>query len=311
MVRAPQSRRVRTEEPVDLALTFGSLVRGAYDPTSHFMGDEWWRAWNTPGGTATTRLVVARPDGAVDVTAWGDGAAWVLDHADDWLGENDDPAAFEPRDAVVAPIARRLPGLRLTCLRATYDVAIATVVEQRVTTIEARRTWARLVRRHGERAPGPVDLRVAPAPRCLAALADHARHAVGLELRRGRAASCVAGEAGRLDRAATRNDGALATRLRSLPGIGPWTTATVVHFVQGDADAVPIGDWHLPSMVAWALAGERRADDARMLELLEPFRPHRARAWRLIVAGAPMPPRRVPRARIENLLQRERTGARA
>jgi 3-methyladenine DNA glycosylase/8-oxoguanine DNA glycosylase len=93
--------------------------------------------------------------------------------------------------------------------------------------------------------------------------------------------------------------------LRSLPGIGIWTTATVAHLVQGDADAVPVGDWHLPSMVAWALAGERRADDARMLELLEPFRPHRARVWRLIEAGAPMPPRRAPRARIEDLLLRE------
>ena len=72
-----------------------------------------------------------------------------------------------------------------------------------------------------------------------------------------------------------------------------------------ESDAVPVGDWHLPSMVAYALAGEVRADDARMLELLEPYRPHRARVWRLIGAGAPMPPRRAPRARIEDRIRKE------
>jgi hypothetical protein len=48
-------------------------------------------------------------------------------------------------------------------------------------------------------------------------------------------------------------------------------------------------------MVAWNLAGERTADDARMLELLEPERPHRARAMQLILAAGTAPPRRGPR----------------
>ena len=48
--------------------------------------------------------------------------------------------------------------------------------------------------------------------------------------------------------------------------------------VVGDPDTVVVGDYGLPALVAWNLAGERTADDARMLELLEPERPHRARA---------------------------------
>jgi 3-methyladenine DNA glycosylase/8-oxoguanine DNA glycosylase len=63
----------------------------------------------------------------------------------------------------------------------------------------------------------------------------------------------------------------------------------------GDPDAVPVGDYHLPSMVAWSLAGEPRADDARMLELLEPYRGHRGRVIRLLVAGGSAAPRRGPR----------------
>jgi 3-methyladenine DNA glycosylase/8-oxoguanine DNA glycosylase len=53
----------------------------------------------------------------------------------------------------------------------------------------------------------------------------------------------------------------------------------------GDADAVAVGDLHLPHLVARWLAGEHRGTDARMLELLEPFRGHRARVIRLLMAG--------------------------
>ena len=63
----------------------------------------------------------------------------------------------------------------------------------------------------------------------------------------------------------------------------------------GDPDAVSVGDYHLPDVVAWALAGERRADDARMLELLEPYRGQRGRVQRLLEVGRVLPPRRGPR----------------
>jgi hypothetical protein len=48
-------------------------------------------------------------------------------------------------------------------------------------------------------------------------------------------------------------------------------------------------------MVAWALAGERTADDARMLELLEPYRGQRYRACLLIERTSGKPPRHGPR----------------
>jgi 3-methyladenine DNA glycosylase/8-oxoguanine DNA glycosylase len=56
-------------------------------------------------------------------------------------------------------------------------------------------------------------------------------------------------------------------------------------FVLGDADAVPIGDLHLPHEVCWALAGESSGDDQRMLELLEPWRGQRFRVLRLLLCA--------------------------
>jgi 3-methyladenine DNA glycosylase/8-oxoguanine DNA glycosylase len=63
----------------------------------------------------------------------------------------------------------------------------------------------------------------------------------------------------------------------------------------GDPDAVSVGDYHLPRLVGWALAGERDADDGRMLELLEPYRGQRARVALLIERSGNWPERRGPR----------------
>ena len=69
----------------------------------------------------------------------------------------------------------------------------------------------------------------------------------------------------------------------------------------GDPDAVSVGDFHLPNLVSWALAGEPRGDDARMLELLEPFRGQRARVVRLLELWGIRPPRYGPRMSIRSI----------
>jgi 3-methyladenine DNA glycosylase/8-oxoguanine DNA glycosylase len=84
-------------------------------------------------------------------------------------------------------------------------------------------------------------------------------------------------------------------------GIGVWTSAEVRQRVLGDADAVSVGDFHLAKMVGWRLLGHE-IDDPAMLELLEPLKPHRYRAVRLLeVTGPAHAPRRAPRRAIPNL----------
>ena len=85
-------------------------------------------------------------------------------------------------------------------------------------------------------------------------------------------------------------------RLTTFPGVGPWTTAEIARLALGDADAVSIGDYHLPNIVAWALAREPRGDDERMLELLEPYVGHRGRVQLLLEAGGIRAPAFGPRA---------------
>jgi 3-methyladenine DNA glycosylase/8-oxoguanine DNA glycosylase len=117
----------------------------------------------------------------------------------------------------------------------------------------------------------------------------------GVEKKRALTILRVCARAKELERAATLPLEAAYRLLRSVPGVGPWTAAEVGIVALGDPDAVSVGDFHLPHLVSWVLAGEPRADDGRMLQLLEPYRGQRGRAIRLLERSGMVAPRRGPR----------------
>ena len=288
--------------PFDPRLTFG--YPGGW-PTARLEADGWWRASNTPAGPSTARVTIDRRVAMVSVEAWGAGAEWIIEHAPALTGSSDDAGSFVSCNPRVAALQRQLPGLRLIGSSCVHDAAMVRIIEQRVTSIEARRSWHMLVNRHGAPAPGPCPLRIPPEPARVLSLRDWEWRTLGIEGRRASALRVAAAAAHRLDEAVELGADVLRVRLSALRGIGPWTVAHLLHSVAADADAVPVGDWHLPRLVGFALADEARADDARLLELLEPFRPHRARVWRLILASGRRPPRHAPRAPILGLLRAE------
>ena len=140
-----------------------------------------------------------------------------------------------------------------------------------------------------------------PSPERLAATPAYVFHRFGVESRRAEVIRAVARMAPRLIRSAREDPEGTRRRMRSIPGIGPWTEAEVARVAFGDADAVSVGDFHLPSAVSWALAGEPRADDARMLELLEPYRGQRGRVSLMIEIAGPRPPRYGPRLAVRSI----------
>jgi 3-methyladenine DNA glycosylase/8-oxoguanine DNA glycosylase len=179
-----------------------------------------------------------------------------------------------------------------------FPRALRAVLEQKVTGQEAHRAYRAIVRHFGEPAPGPAGLTLPPDPAAVAATPYWRFHPFGVEQRRTQVLLRVAAEAARLEGCA---DSAAATqRMIAIPGIGPWTAAEVVRIVYGDPDAVSVGDFHIPNSVAWALAGEPRGTDARMLELLEPFAGHRGRVCDLLAAGGIGAPKFGPRMPIRS-----------
>jgi 3-methyladenine DNA glycosylase/8-oxoguanine DNA glycosylase len=228
--------------------------------------------------------------------AWGPGAGWLLEALPGLLGAADDPSGFRPEHPVLAEAVRRHAGFRVGRSGRVLEALVPAVLEQKVVGLEAFRAWRLLLRRFGLPAPGPAPagMRVCPPAATWAAIPSWEWHRAGVEGIRAATIRAAARVAGRLEQLAVRSPADADRALRSLSGIGVWTSAEVRQRAFGDPDAVSVGDYNLPGAVGWALAG-RVVDDAGMLELLAPYAGHRYRATRLIELTGIRPPRRGPR----------------
>jgi 3-methyladenine DNA glycosylase/8-oxoguanine DNA glycosylase len=267
----------------DQSLRF--LPLGAFDPTCRREAGSLWKAVRTPAGAATLHLF--RTEAGVAARAWGPGGRWALDRVEPLLGLHDAPASFRPSPGRLAALARRSRGAHLSRSPWVFDRLTGIILQQRVRFRDAARARRRLVQARSERAPGPLALLLPLAPRDWLRLSSEDFRRAGVDGERAARLRAAARHARLADAAFALDLAAARVRLAGIPGCGPWTVGMTMGFGLGDPDAVPVGDLHLPCLVAWALAGEEGGDDRRMLELLEPYRGHRFRLVRLLlVAGA-------------------------
>ncbi|MBW3601892.1 MAG: hypothetical protein KY434_04225 [Actinobacteria bacterium] len=195
-------------------------------------------------------------------------------------------------------LVRHLGPVRLSRLPRVDEALGRAVLAQLVTGVEAARSTAQVAALVGT--PARSGLWCWPPLSRLGATPGWALRRCGVSLKGALALHAAACDGSGL-RAAGRDWPRLDRRLRALRGVGPWTSAET-RLALGDADAVSVGDYNLPSLVGHAL-GDGPTDDAGMLALLAPFRPHRGRVVRLLKMGMaagllPRPPRRAPRVRL-------------
>ncbi|MCG2621511.1 3-methyladenine DNA glycosylase [Arthrobacter sp. I2-34] len=276
----------------DLAGTLGILPRGRQDPTCRIGPDGVWLVYAGPAGPVTLRLTARPADGrtAVSADCWGPGADAALESlpgllgaADDWSGF-DEPGFQATLPRLVTEPRRRHRGLRLPATGRVFDALVPVVLEQKVTTIEARYSWKYLVGKYGSPAPGPAPagMMLAPSPAQWRRIPSWDWHRAGVDPKRSATILRACAVAAGLDRLAALPPGPeLAAKLCSVPGIGPWSAAEIAQRTHGDPDSVSVGDFHLAAFVGYALTG-RRTDDAGMLRLLQPWRGHRQRVVRLL-----------------------------
>lgn len=288
--------------PVDLHLTLSPLRRGHGDPTYRVEGTVIWRTLRAPSGPATLRL--ERAQHGVRATAWGAGAAWAIEGVPELLGAGDDWSGLDVASVpLLAEARRRNPGLRLTRTRQVFEMMVAAILEQKVTGVQARASWRALLAKYGEAPPGPAPagMRVFAHPEVWRRIPSWEWHRAGVGPER--AATCVraARVAPSLERTLDEGRGGAGVEraLRSIPGVGVWTSAETAQRAHGDPDAPSVGDYHLPALVGWALAGAP-VDDDGMLALLAPFAGHRQRVMRLIEVSGVVKPRLGPRMTIQD-----------
>ena len=283
--------------------TLAPLRRGLGDPC--FRVSEQGAIWRTsllPTGPVTARISRESAN-AAHCVAWGDGAEQFVETLPALLGIEDDAADFVPRHPTVAAAHRRVPHLRLGRTGLVLEALIPAVIEQRVPGADAFRSWRVLVSKYGTPAPGPAPtgMRVPPSADVWRNIPSWEFHRANVDPRRAQTVVTCARRAGALERLASWPAAQARAALTSLPGVGQWTAAETAQRAFGDADAVSVGDYHVPKMVGWTLLG-RPVDDAGMLELLEPMRPHRHRVVRLLeVSGLAYEPRRGSRLPVQHI----------
>lgn len=317
---ATEARATVRGVPTQLQRTLRVLRRGTGDPTYRVeYGPEdgpvraVWRTALTPEGPGTlrARLSLGTDAGAaavtdartgtgadadsadeVELTAWGEGAQWMLKQGPAMLGAEDDLDGFAEIAAahpLLAEAHRRQPQFRLIKTGLVLQALIPAILEQKVTTLSAYSAWRKLVRAYGEPAPGPpsmpADLRVPPTPHAWILIPSWEWRRAEVDGKRAEAIIRACRRASAIDRLAGVSVDEAAAKLQTIPGIGPWTAAETLQRSHGAADLVSVGDLHLPRLVCGILSepGDRSYDDAKMLGLLAPFAPHRQRAVRLLL----------------------------
>lgn len=236
------------------------------------------------------------PAEVAEVTAVGDGAGWLVDRAPRLLGCLDDITGFNPPGSSLGELWRRHRGARMSATATLWHDLAWTIVQQRVHRRDAAAQWRRLVLAYGTPATGDTGLTTPPAPAVIARLSYPYLHTLGIERQR---AEYLIEAARAVTRLHHLTDGPFPQAepvLRSLRGVGSWTVACLSAFTWGEPDTVVLGDSGIPSMITWLLAREPRGDDARMVQLLEAYRPHRYRIVKLAFAARAFPPKRHPRA---------------
>ena len=225
----------------------------------------------------------------VEVVALGacssDDVEGAIAKARSFAAVDDDPTEFHRmvrRHPVLGPLARRVDP-RISSTPTVFESFAIAVIEQLVTGFEARASVRRLWRIAGELVPS-TNLRAAPTGASVKRVPMWQMHALGIGSKRAVTLREGAGRADALERLRAEPPAVAIEKLQSLRGVGPWTANAVARSGLGWSDAVPVGDFHAPYTVTAALGGrddltreDPRAADEAMLEVLAPFRPHRAR----------------------------------
>ncbi|MGB1505839.1 MAG: DNA-3-methyladenine glycosylase family protein [Acidimicrobiales bacterium] len=247
-------------------------------------GVRWWSTV-TPDGPASVAFRTGT-DGTIRADAWGPGTDWALTQLPSLLGADDETVDdFRPTHPVVRHLAGQFASLRLGSTNRWYEALTAAAIGQRVVAADARTSRTRLAFRYGRQPVALAPVPAFPEPGRMLRLPDHDFHCVGIDRGRARVVRVAARYAERIEQLAEVPGADADQLLQRLPGVGPWTAALATSVAGGHADAVPVGDLHIPRLVSRALSGED-GDDNRMLELLEPFRGHRQRVVRLIKLAA-------------------------
>ncbi len=253
-------------------------------------------ALHAPTGRAAMRI--RSIENAVTIESHGPGAEWMTPHLPALLGLDYVPPVFsEPPK--IRRLLHQFAGFRIPRMPTISIRLVQVIIQQLISFDDASRGWKELVRRYGEPVEGDEDLWYPPEPATLARLSRYDFTECGLLPGLGERTIGLCKLSRHIEakwRAGVAPDSLSATTrfLSDQRGIGPWSVGYLSGAGLGDADAEVLGDFSNPKFVSWFFKGTEVSNDEQMLQLLEPFRPHRFYVLSMIMKGRQKPQRRGP-----------------
>jgi 3-methyladenine DNA glycosylase/8-oxoguanine DNA glycosylase len=289
-------RRTFEVPPVDLMATLRFQRMGPYDPCGAFdpRARRFAMTFRLLEGPVTLALAQVGPT-SIEARAWGEGAARAMEEVPAICGAFDDPDAFTTDHHGVQRLARRFRKMRIPRVPWVFESLVAIILQQRVAFVEAAQGWRKIALERGDDAPGPLGLRLFPNKETLLAMPTWAYRESLVDRKRELAIRALLDHDEEIRASLGGSFDDVRRTLHRIPGIGAWTTESLLGQSRGDADAVPTLDYWMPHTIVHALTGKPRSTDEEMLALLERFRPHRGRVIRLISAAGYDAPRHGPR----------------
>jgi AraC family transcriptional regulator, regulatory protein of adaptative response / DNA-3-methyladenine glycosylase II len=254
--------------------------------------DRYRRTVEVGGSPAAIEIRLARSEPKLILGVWAKPRAGLLgiaERARRLFDLQADPAAIADSleaTALLRPLVRRRPGMRVPGAWDPFELAVRAILGQQISVRAATTLAGRLVQSFGAPAQG-IDLpgltHLFPRPEVLA-VADLT--AIGATTAQSRAVQAlsraiVQGEL-RLEAGPALDD--FVDQITALPGVGPWTAHYVAMRALGEPDAFPAGDLGLRRAAA---TGERMPTPRELERLAEKWRPWRAYAAMYLWSAAP------------------------
>ncbi|MDQ3934320.1 MAG: DNA-3-methyladenine glycosylase [Actinomycetota bacterium] len=188
------------------------------------------------------------------------------------------------RDPVMRELIKRLGPLDLEARRRgrptdAYGALLRSIVGQQLSTKAARSIYERLTGQFGGRTPTPQELIDADPETIRSAGLSRPKVAYMRSL-----AEHVLDGSLELDRLDELPDEEIAAELTAVKGLGEWTAHMFLIFHLQRPDVLPVGDLGVRNAVRQIYALDELPKPAELVELGEPWRPHRSLAalylWR-------------------------------
>jgi DNA-3-methyladenine glycosylase II len=190
------------------------------------------------------------------------------------------------RDAALAPIWRKLRGLRPAQVPDPFEMLVTSITAQQVSLRAALAIRRRFVERYGERVGSVWAF---PRREAVAAAAVEEVRALGFSTRKARYATGLARSPLDLDALGVLPDAEVVESLTALPGIGVWTAEWFLARHLGREDVWPAGDLALRKAVGLFCLGGRDPSETEARAVGERFAPDRTLAAHYLLVALRVP----------------------